>query len=434
MIPSLKDYIKKSDYIKNILTLMTGTTISQIIPIVMSPIFSRIYRPEDFGVLALFMSFVGILSVIAAGRYDLAIMLPKDDKEAINIIVFSLIIVLSFSIAVFIGIIVFNNSIVIFLKNEDIKSWLFFVPLCVFITGIFQVFNFWYSRKKQFKLISVARVTHAAGTVATRLGLGLAGFKPGGLIVSTVLGQSIASVMLVRKFFKEQKYEKIFIFKKDLLYQAKNHSDFPKYSVPIALLDVFSQQVPILMITRLFTISVVGLYSFAYRILNLPMTFIGTSVSQVFYQKFSDTIKDGENGINVIMKTWVGLAIVGFVPLLVIFLFGEKIFAFVFGTNWHEAGKIASILSPMVLLMFISSPTSTAYAVLRIQHIGLIFGAIVFVYRPLTFYIGSIFDNIYIGLKILVILETIQTFCYNLVVFTKIKNEYKRIYIELKNK
>ena len=82
----------KSEFSRNVLTLMTGTTIAQAIPIAISPILTRIYAPEDFGMFALYMSVASIISVIATGRYELAIMLPKKDEDAVNIVALSIII------------------------------------------------------------------------------------------------------------------------------------------------------------------------------------------------------------------------------------------------------------------------------------------------------------------------------------------------------
>ena len=64
---------------------MTGTSLAQAIPIIISPILTRIYTPEDFGLLALFLSITNIIGSVANGRYELAIMLPKEDEDAINI-------------------------------------------------------------------------------------------------------------------------------------------------------------------------------------------------------------------------------------------------------------------------------------------------------------------------------------------------------------
>ncbi|MEA1954756.1 MAG: hypothetical protein U9O24_10240 [Campylobacterota bacterium] len=71
----------KSEFSRNVLTLMTGTTIAQAIPIAISPILTRIYTLEDFGIFALFIAITAIFGSIANGRYELAIMLPKKDNN-----------------------------------------------------------------------------------------------------------------------------------------------------------------------------------------------------------------------------------------------------------------------------------------------------------------------------------------------------------------
>jgi O-antigen/teichoic acid export membrane protein len=84
----------KSEFSRNVLTLMTGMMIAQAIPIAISPILTRIYTPEDFGLLALFLAIFSILSIIATGRYELAIMSPESDDEAKDIVFLSILVAL----------------------------------------------------------------------------------------------------------------------------------------------------------------------------------------------------------------------------------------------------------------------------------------------------------------------------------------------------
>jgi O-antigen/teichoic acid export membrane protein len=95
----IKKLKPKSEFSRNVLTLMTGTTIAQAIPIAISPILTRIYTPEDFGVFALYMAIAAIISVVSTGRYEMAIMLPKRNED-VNAIV-KLILILLSSISIF---------------------------------------------------------------------------------------------------------------------------------------------------------------------------------------------------------------------------------------------------------------------------------------------------------------------------------------------
>ena len=106
----------KSEFSKNVLTLMTGTTIAQAIPIAISPILTRIYTPEDFGVLALFVAITTIFGTIANGRYELAIMLPKKDEDAINIFALGFIITCFISLILLILVLIFMRNWLILLS------------------------------------------------------------------------------------------------------------------------------------------------------------------------------------------------------------------------------------------------------------------------------------------------------------------------------
>jgi len=106
----LRKPIIKSELTKNVLTLMTGTTIAQAIPIATSPFLTRLYTPADFGLLSLFMNLTVILSVVATGRYDLALMLPKEDKKAMNVLSLSITLTFIVSCLVLSIAIIFNES------------------------------------------------------------------------------------------------------------------------------------------------------------------------------------------------------------------------------------------------------------------------------------------------------------------------------------
>ena len=139
----MKRFLPKSEFGRNVLTLMTGTTIAQAIPIAISPILTRIYTPEDFGLFAFYASIASIISVVATGRYELAIMLPKKDDDAINIVVLSILISFLVSLLSLIIVLVFNTQITNLLGNPEIANWLYFIPLTVLFTGIYQSFNYW---------------------------------------------------------------------------------------------------------------------------------------------------------------------------------------------------------------------------------------------------------------------------------------------------
>ena len=149
MVNNLKP---KSEFSRNVLTLMTGTTIAQAIPIAISPILTRIYTPGDFGVFALFLAIIGVFSVVASGRYELALMLPRKEEDAINIFSLGTIIIFLLTIFLFLFIFLFHQYLVDMSQNEEIGYWLYFMPLAFFLIGIFNLLSYYNNRQKNYKI------------------------------------------------------------------------------------------------------------------------------------------------------------------------------------------------------------------------------------------------------------------------------------------
>jgi lipopolysaccharide exporter len=401
--------------------MTTGTTIAQVITVVFAPLNSRIYLPADYGVFALYSAVVAIVGVFVSGRYELAIMLPKKDEEAIVLARLSMIIAVGISVITLLAIPFLSEILVYFrVASKGALICLYYVPPCVLFYGFYQILNYWSNRIGDYRTLAISRICQTLSTSLAIIGLGLLGTKAYGLIVSSLLGLFISIILLF-----QSKGGRRLLKGKEISCTAfwsitRQYKDFPLYSLPGALLDVASNQLPVFLIGKFFSTSTVGLYSFSMKTLTLPVSLIGSSVGQVFYQKFAQSVGEPKRGITLLFKTWVALGGVSFIPFLTIFFFGAPIFGFVFGRNWYDAGRIASILSPMLFVIFVSSPTSTTYTVLRLQHWALLFGVAAIIYRPMSIYLGANKLNLYFGLQVFVVLEIVQVVMYNLIILKRL--------------
>jgi len=194
----------KSEFSRNVLTLMTGTTIAQAIPIAISPILTRIYTPEDFGVFALFIAITAILGTVANARYELAIMLPKKDEDAINIFALGFIITCMITFASLILVIVFNEYFTNFLGNEAIRIWLYFVPIALFFTGMFNILNYFNNRRKNYKDLRNAIIFKSIILVITQLSIGFIKQGAMGLISGEILSRMASNSKLLKNIVKDK--------------------------------------------------------------------------------------------------------------------------------------------------------------------------------------------------------------------------------------
>ena len=149
----MRKKLNLNEFNRNVVTVMTGTTIAQAIPIAIMPILTRLYTPEEFGIFALYVAIASIFGVIATARYELAIMLPKKDSEAANLFNLSIIITFIISLFTLLFVLIFHQPLINLIGNPEIGKWLYFIPLTVLFTGLYQTLNYWSSRKKNFLIL-----------------------------------------------------------------------------------------------------------------------------------------------------------------------------------------------------------------------------------------------------------------------------------------
>lgn len=382
-------YFKNKEFSKNVLTLMTGTTIAQAIPIAISPVLTRIYSPEEFGLAALFISIVSIIGAIVTMRYELAIVQPVEDEDAISLVFLSALIAVVISAVLFISSFAFTAQIAEFLGNKDIGYWLYWVPLAVMVMGFYRSLNYWHSRTKKFGVISNSKVSQGVTTVGTQVGFGTL-MAYGGLIYGFILGFLVAFLVLLKNFKKDIKDSSLNYKKLSLLSNAKRYKKLPQYSTWGALADSASLQMPIFVITKFYEASFVGFFSVTFRVLNLPMSLISQALSQVLFQKIAQLHHVEPKKINSLITKLFLILFSMMIPFVgLIWIYGEDLFAFIFGEAWREAGSMASVLVLAVAIRFAVSPLSVVLALDQNIKLGVLWQFIYLVTITATLFIFS---------------------------------------------
>lgn len=361
----------KNDFNRSVLTLVIGTSIAQAIPIIISPILTRLYSPEDLGVLSLFVAITSILGVVANARYELAIVLPEKEEDAINIAALAIIIAFVISSLLMITIIIFHEEVAKLLGNKDISFWLYFIPLVVFFTGLYNTLNYLNTRLKLFSTISKVNIYKSLTTAIVQLTCGFFYLGSSGLILGQIASNLAANGKLAKDSFSKLEFREV-IDRKAILKMAKKYSDFPKYSLWAALGNSLSNQVNNVLISTFFSIGVLGQYSLVQRMLGFPSTFIGNAIGQVFFQQASaEKIKKG-NASSTFNSTFKKLVLISIPSFGTLYIIIEPLTVFVFGANWALAGEIAKILIPLFCIRFIVAPLTTINSIFEKQKVSML--------------------------------------------------------------
>jgi O-antigen/teichoic acid export membrane protein len=371
---------------------MTGTTIAQAIPIAISPILTRIYTPKDFGVFALFIAIASIFGSIANGRYELAIMLPKKDEDAINIFALGFIITSTISFILLVLVILFHDYFITLLNNKEIGTWLYFIPIAVFFTGIFNILNYFNNRKKYYKDIASATITKSIILAITQLSVGFLKSGVTGLISGQILSQIFANMRLFKNIIKD-KLLLSKISKVKIIALAKRYKDFPKFSMWAILTNSLSVYLTNILISTFFTVSTLGFYSLVQRLLGMPSALIGSSIGQVFYQQSTKEKQEIGNSIKTFKSTFKKMVIIGLPVFVILFFIVEDLFTFVFGEEWRVAGIYAKIVIPLFFIRFVSSVLSATLIVYEKQKIELLINIILLSSSMILIYSYSMFNE-----------------------------------------
>ena len=353
----MKRLLPKSEFSRNVLTLMTGTTFAQAIPVAISPILTRIYTPQDFGVFALFLSVTSIFAAVANGRYELAIMLPEEDEDALNIAALGLCIASSLSVALLVLVVLFNERFASLLGIADIAPWLYVAPFTVFFLGLFNVLNYYSSRQKNYKDIARANVIRSLVQASVQVGLGLLKVGAGGLISGQVLSSMAANLKLLKNTLAGRDIRQS-ITDDRIKNNAKTYIDFPRYSLWAVLANTLSLNMGNILISKFYLVVMLGQYSLVQRVMGMPAALLGNAVGQVFYQQASEEKRSKGTAIPVFRSTLKKLILISVPVFSVAYFLVEDVFAFVFGEPWREAGEFARILVPLFAIRFVVSPLS----------------------------------------------------------------------------
>lgn len=390
----MKRFINKllpqNDFARGVSVLVGGTTSAQALMVLASPLLTRLYSPEDFGLLAVYAGLLALFIVVASLRYELAIPLPKHDTEAVNVLILSLLIVLLMTGISGVIVLLAGQQIANSLDSPNLAKYFWLLPVGVLLSGVYKVFNYWAVRTKAFGSIATTRISQALATLAIQL----LGYKLGGLalLVGQAGGQGVGSIRLAKNTFNDRSFRRWTW--KGVLQAAKRYRQFPIFSTWSALFNTAGTQLPPLMFAAFFSASAAGLYALAHRVLALPMSILGDAIGKVFFSNAAESYREGRLA-PLVKKVHSKLAYLAMPINILLVVAGPDLFALVFGDNWRLAGEFSRFMAPWLYVVFITSPLSTLFPLLEKEKQGMFFQAGLLTGRILSILFGAfLLDNL----------------------------------------
>lgn len=348
----INSIMNKSSFIVQLSKLMTGTAITQVITLISLPLLAKFYSPADYGSLAIYSSILAIVGVMATGRYEAAIILPRSDLHAFYLGILSMIIVSC--VTVFVIIIEWILSTLFFFVI-DLSLLLYLIPIGVFFSGINGIQMFWLNRKCMYGSISKLRIIQGLVTILGCFILGIYGISFG-LIIGTLLGSIISnSIFLIVFFLNNTNFFRTISLKK-IYVLAKQYKRYPLYSIWGAIFNVSSYHIENFLFLFYFGQGVVGSYFFATRCLGAIKAYLASSIWQIFI----GTVKGKSHSFILQKMEYYQNVLVKFItlPMLSILFISEDLWLLLFSNTWYASLTYMQILMFLIYINIIVSSFS----------------------------------------------------------------------------
>jgi len=371
--------------IKNFLILVGGTAFSQMISIASTPLLTRLFSPQDFGILGSILAVSAIISVVGSMKYDMAIVLGENNKEASYIQFLSIIILCLLTIVLFLFTLITPSYLFEIIGLQFNVFWL--IPLFFFIS-FNSILSSRLNREEMYKQLSLSQIIKRLVIVFSQIIFGYIGFGPVGLIIGNILGVALSTLYLYIYNIDFLNFKNEYSNYKYFTEIATKYRQFPIYTVPQTMLNTFIIQLPIIFLGIFYSVQVVGAYFLTVKIIQLPTNLLGQSVRRIFYKEASKN-KDNIYSLRKIYnKITISLLAVIFIPTILLYLFSEPIFIYVFGDDWLLSGKFAKYMILWFSAVFVMSPTRILFIVLNKQSILLVLDAVLGIMRLLVLLIA----------------------------------------------
>ena len=326
---------------RGVFILLSGSIIAQVIPFLVSPFLTRLFSPSSFAWFALLMAVFNPLSYLVCGRYDVAMMLPAEEKQAIGLAYLSwLFAAIIFVLSGIFAVLHFNGAWTSMIP-AGWNTIILLMPFMLLFTGIYQPMNYLLQRKEKHRLLSITKIAQTGSVALLSLLFGYLAL-PHGLLSAYALGWLLLAIWSVLFFYQSTALALPSFRELELRALARQYRDFPLFNMPAGVIHALTIALPVFCFNHFFPGDDAGYFSFSRQILIAPVGLIANSFSQVYFEKFATAWREKQSFKPMFFRMARPLVFFALLILLPVALLGPFLFSVFFGEHWGRAGEFAS--------------------------------------------------------------------------------------------
>lgn len=363
---------KMQTVVKNTARLFSANVIAQALGLIVYPILTRMYTPDAFGALGVFVGIGSVLVLLATAEYQYAIVLPRRERDARAAAKIALLLMCAATAILLLLSPLLSAPVSRWFNAPSLAKWLWMLPFFVIGSGLWNVLSHYYIRANRFAWISRYKVIQSLMQVGFKTGLGALGFTASGLLISSVLAPCLAGLYTLLRHARSFCRHLIPITYVEMRETAYAYRYFPIYSTPRGLVNSLSVALPALLLTRYFGLAEAGFFTMAVTISSMPISMIVGSVQQVLFNEASCLV-NARQSLRVLRRLNMYTLLL-IVPCFVLLWFVlPQLTAWLLGTEWEVSGRYIRWMLPWLLMTCLNGPICFVADIFMKQKIGLFY-------------------------------------------------------------
>jgi len=374
MLRRVIDLFRKRMFVRQVGILAGGTAAAHAINIAAMPVLTRLYSPEELGILFVFLSFVSWCSGVVALRYEHALIVTRTAFETASLFLASVGTIFLTTILCY--------GVLRIAITHDIAGFgaipsglaIFLFPILLGVS-LFELLRMLQIRAGGFYSVTTAVITRSGAQAAVRIALGLAGAGAPGLLGAEGVANWAGALSMLRGAFGYIRGSWRRIRLRFCWALMARYRRFPALEAPSVTINAVAATLPIPLIAALYGPEQAGLFGLAYRIAAVPNSQVGAAVADVLQKHIGDSIRSGERqkAARLFGKVTRRLAMVGLIPMAGFMIAGPLLFGFVFGESWAQSGLVVAAIAPWLYAAFVAGSLSRLLSVVQRQDLKLIY-------------------------------------------------------------
>lgn len=381
----------RGSFARNATVTMSGAVIGILSQILLTPIVTRIYGPEAYGVYGLFLAISTNVALLATASYPLAFILPAREEHFRELFRGTLLILL---LVVFVTMLLvpFHEAFYSLVPGWGIMGrWALLLPLAILLQGLLLIFGQTAGRYKDF---TVTSKFNAGFNLSVRLFNVVFGWLSQGAMYGLILGEVVVRGVLLGVFIRPLKgfgLASTLTLKKPLRAWSvlRQYRRYPRFVLPTRFLGLVFGQLPLFFLANLKPLAAMGQFAVATSLLVIPLRLFGHSLTTIFMQKATETLRVDRSKLpSITSRLFDRLMIIGIVPFAVLIVFGDLIFGLLLGDDWYRSGVFSSLLGLYFFFRLLAEPMESLFAVLGRERRLFVFHAVNVALAVIALYVG----------------------------------------------